>query len=76
MAKVMISVPEELLLRFDGLAERLGRSRSGLLQELMTDRIERDSEPTTEELTAMLDRLRTGLGGDSVALVKEGRPRR
>lgn len=73
MAKVMISAPESLLNGFDEVANRLGKSRSGLLQELMADCIERESEPTTDELTALLDRIRTGLGGDAVATIKSSR---
>jgi metal-responsive CopG/Arc/MetJ family transcriptional regulator len=33
MAKVNVSLPDELLLAVDTLAEELGRSRSGLVQE-------------------------------------------
>ena len=34
MRKVMISVPDELVLEFDQLADNLGKTRSGLIQEL------------------------------------------
>ena len=45
MAKVMVSMPEELLAEIDRVAEESGRSRSGLLQHVwrlyMTERLSR-----------------------------------
>ena len=76
MAKVMISVPDELLKSFDSLAQEEGRTRSGMVQDLMTERVTRGSRPTTEEITARLEAIAGPLGGDSVRLVKEGRPKR
>ena len=76
MAKVMISVPAELLESFDSLAKEEGRTRSGMIQDLMTERVARGSLPTTEEITARLEAIAGPLGGDSVRLVKEGRPKR
>jgi metal-responsive CopG/Arc/MetJ family transcriptional regulator len=75
MAKVMVSMPDDLLERLDRRARERGTTRSGLLQEL-TER-----EVSTEEgrQRRRIDELLAGAGsydGRAVAHVREMRDAR
>ena len=73
MAKVMISMPDELLARVDAEAERSGRSRSAVLREFARDALgERSGKLATR--MRELNRGGRGHGGDVVAELKAGRP--
>jgi metal-responsive CopG/Arc/MetJ family transcriptional regulator len=78
MAKVMVSLPDELLHRIDAEARRRATTRSGFLQEAAARALDR-SEP--EAMGRAIDRTRelvakAQLQGDSAALVREERGRR
>lgn len=75
MAKVMISLPDELLASVDVEAARRGTTRSGLIRQLADEALRRRSE----ERAATIDRLFAQVkprGGDAVAQLKRLRPRR
>ena len=75
MRKVMISVPDELVLEFDQLADNLGKTRSGLIQELMAERIRRSKKPSKERMLELLDRATTNRGGRTTEMIREDRGR-
>jgi len=73
MAKVMISLPDELLASVDAEAARRGTTRSGLIR-LFTDEALRQR---SEERAATIDQLFAQVkprGGDAVAQLKRLRP--
>ena len=78
MAKVMVSLPEDLLLRLDAEAERLGLTRSALLRlaserELGTG----DAAAVAAAIERSRERFaRAGLTGDSAAIVRLDRDER
>lgn len=73
MAKVMISLPDELLARVDSEAERSGRSRSRVLRELADYALGERQAKLADEMRT-LNRSARGHGGDVVAELKAGRP--
>ncbi len=73
--KVLISVPVDLLTEFDSLADSLGKTRSGLLQDVMRERIGAPRKLSPLEIKALIDSHRGTYEGDSVRAVKEGRPK-
>jgi hypothetical protein len=77
MAKVMISLPDDLLGRIDREARRRQTSRSGLLQEAARHEI---GGVDPEEFDAGLDRAREALGGiepfDTTAAIRADRDER
>jgi len=73
MAKVMISLPDELLAQVDAEAMRRGTTRSGLMREFAAVALEERSE----RLAAGMRRLGrdvSGHGGHVVEELKAGRP--
>lgn len=77
MAKVMISLPNDLLDRLDREAERRHSSRSALLQEAARREL---GWPDPAALDAAVERARTALAGagsfESAALVRAARDAR
>lgn len=78
MAKVMISMPQDLLERVDRAAKKRGTTRSGFLQRCAEREVER---PTLEEIERALEEgqeLTRGFGPDrdSTELVREDRDER
>lgn len=73
MAKVMISLPDELLARLDAEAERSGHSRSAVLRELAREALDERSTRLAARMRE-LNRGSSGHGGDVVAELKAGRP--
>ena len=73
MAKVMISLPDELLARIDARATEAGITRSATLRALA----EAALGERQRQLSARMVELQTGLtghGGDVAAVIKAGRP--
>lgn len=75
MAKVMVSLPDDLLQRIDAEARRRATSRSGFLQEAAAGALAR-GEP--EAMERAIQRMRGLVGkarlvGDSATLVREER---
>lgn len=76
MAKVMVSLPDDLLRAVDREADRRGTTRSGLLRELAEETLRQRSTQRAERM-AQIDRLDgplTGHGGGVAELVKANRP--
>ncbi len=77
MAKVMVSLPDDLLRAVDVEADRRGTSRSGLLRELAEDSLRRRSVHRAERMAAIAaDTGSGGHGGNVADLVKANRPER
>lgn len=75
VAKVMISLPDELLARLDEQARRRGSSRSGLLRELAERELAAGDARRRAALTDALEHADSH-GGQSVRDVREQRRRR
>jgi predicted DNA-binding protein len=78
VAKVMISIPDDLLKRLDRRARELGETRSGLLQRFVEREIEAVESREQEEIEKLLDQLRALPPGenanvDAAQLVREDR---
>lgn len=75
VAKVMISLPDELLARLDDRARTRGTSRSGLLRELAERELAIDSESRRSSIVSVLAGAERH-GGKSAAHVREQRRER
>lgn len=78
MAKVMVSLPDDLLRAVDVEAERRGTTRSGLLRELAEETLRRRCTRRADRMGEIdqLDGPLVGHGGDVADLVKAFRPER
>lgn len=74
MAKVMISLPDELLARVDARATQRGSNRSATLRELAEQALG-ERERLLAKRMAELDGKARGHGGDVVDQLKATRPR-
>jgi len=76
MAKVMISFPDDLLAEVDLEAERLGTTRSGLLQKAARKEIGLGSAESSEIVTRLEELATHWQGpGDAARLIREDRDR-
>lgn len=75
VAKVMISIPDDLLERLDALVESNRETRSGYLRRLAEQDLKAGSERRREEVEGLLDKatVRGGMGGDAARLIREDR---
>ena len=75
VAKVMISIPDDLLGRLDARARANRETRSGLLQRLVEQDLEADLARRREEVEELLSKatVRDGMGGDAAQLIREDR---
>lgn len=75
VAKVMISIPDDLLGRLDAQARANRETRSGLLQRLVEQDLEADLARRREEVEELLNKatVRGGMGGDAARLIREDR---
>jgi metal-responsive CopG/Arc/MetJ family transcriptional regulator len=73
MAKVMISLPDELLARLDASARERGSTRSAAIRELAEAAFD-ERERQLAKRMAGLDGHAKGHGGDVVSKLKAGRP--
>ena len=72
MAKVMVSLPDELLERIDTHARARHSTRSGFLRDLAERELTADAQRSQTEVEALLgDPVR--LGGDSTKLIRQDR---
>lgn len=77
-AKVMVSLPDEVLHAVDLEADRRGQSRSGLLRELAEEMLRRRSTARAERM-AQIDAMTAApvdRGGDVAGVLKASRPER
>lgn len=75
VAKVMISIPDDLLGRLDTRARANRESRSGLLQRLAEEELKADAAQRRREVEELLDKATVtgGMGGDAARLIREDR---
>lgn len=75
VAKVMISMPDDLLERLDALARANRESRSGFLRRLAERELDGARVAEREEIESLLDKARVpeGMGGDAARLIREDR---
>ncbi|MBN9622674.1 MAG: type II toxin-antitoxin system HicB family antitoxin [Actinobacteria bacterium] len=71
MAKVLISLPDDLLGRIDEYAKRSAETRSGFLQRLAEQEIAADNARRKKEFEELLGPP-IPLGGNAVQKIKEG----
>lgn len=77
MAKVMVSLPDDVLRAVDVEAARRGTTRSGLLRELAEESLRRRSLRRAERMMEIAAATRSaGHGGRVADLVKASRPER
>jgi len=72
VAKVMISIPDELLERIDAHAESRGETRSGFLQRVSGAAVAEESDARRREIEELLGPP-VPLGADSARLIREDR---
>jgi len=73
VAKVMISIPDELLSRIDAHVADRGETRSGFLQRLAEAEIAAGDARRQRRIEELLERATTSLGGNAAQLVREDR---
>jgi metal-responsive CopG/Arc/MetJ family transcriptional regulator len=73
VAKVMISIPDDLLTRLDGLARAKQETRSGFLQRLAERELQSDAEHRRKEVERLLDLATAPMGGEAAKLIREDR---
>jgi metal-responsive CopG/Arc/MetJ family transcriptional regulator len=73
MAKVMISLPDELLAQVDARANERGSTRSATIRELAELAFGQRADQLAQRM-GQLDGHATAHGGDVVSRLKAGRP--
>jgi metal-responsive CopG/Arc/MetJ family transcriptional regulator len=75
VAKVMISMPDDLLDRLDAQARANRETRSGFLRRLAERELEGTRAAERDEVEALLAKalVPEGLGGDAARLIREDR---
>jgi metal-responsive CopG/Arc/MetJ family transcriptional regulator len=75
VAKVMISMPDDLLERLDAQARANRETRSGYLRRLAERELDVARAREREEIDSLLAKalVPEGLGGDSARLIREDR---
>lgn len=75
VAKVMISIPDDLLERLDAQARANRETRSGFLRRLAERELETEQARKRKEIEDLLDKAMVpeGLGGDAARLIREDR---
>lgn len=75
MAKVMISMPDDLLERLDAQARANRETRSGFLRRLAERELRSAGAKRRKEIEGLLDKAIApeGLGGDAAQLIREDR---
>ncbi len=73
MAKVMISIPDDLLERIDAHATRTGETRSGFLRRVSEREIGADDARQRKHFEELLGKATVSLGGEGARLIREDR---
>jgi hypothetical protein len=74
VAKVMISIPDKLLELIDNHVAAAHETRSGFLQRLAAQELEREKAQERKDLEELLDKIGTlDLGGEAAQLIREDR---
>jgi metal-responsive CopG/Arc/MetJ family transcriptional regulator len=73
VAKVMISIPDDLLGRLDAQARANRETRSGYLRRLAERDLASGEAHRREEITRLLDLATAPMGGEAAKLIREDR---
>lgn len=73
MAKVMISISDDLLTRIDALAAENSETRSGFLQRLAEHELSAAEERRRDEIRELVELATSPRGGDAARLIREDR---
>jgi len=73
VAKVMISIPDDLLDRLDAQARANSETRSGFLRRLAERELKTVEGDRREEIVRLLDLATAPMGGDAARLIREDR---
>jgi metal-responsive CopG/Arc/MetJ family transcriptional regulator len=73
VAKVMISMPDDLLERLDVQARANRETRSGFLRRLAERELELARAREREEIEELLDKATAPMGGEAAKLIREDR---
>jgi predicted DNA-binding protein len=73
VAKVMISMPDDLLERLDAQARASRETRSGFLRRLAERELDAELVRKREELEELLDKATAPMGGEAARLIREDR---
>jgi metal-responsive CopG/Arc/MetJ family transcriptional regulator len=73
VAKVMISIPDDLLKRLDAQARANRETRSGFLRRLAERELGVDFDRRRAEVERLLDLATAPMGGDAAKLIREDR---
>lgn len=73
VAKVMISIPDDLLARLDAQARANLETRSGFLRRLAERELAEDQNRRRQEIERLLALATAPMGGDAAKLVREDR---
>lgn len=73
MAKVMISIPDDLLTRIDALAGSSRETRSGFLRRLAEQELGSAADRRRTEIAKLLEMATGPKGGDAAKLIREDR---
>src|SRR5690242_15506209 len=78
MAKVMVSLPDDLLHQLDTEAKQRGTTRSGVLRTYVEEGMQRRTDERVRRMKEILgEPVSPGrLGGDTVSFIKEEREKR
>jgi metal-responsive CopG/Arc/MetJ family transcriptional regulator len=73
VAKVMISMPDDLLDRLDAQARANSETRSGFLRRLAERELENGEDRRRAEIKRLLDLSTAPMGGEAAKLIREDR---
>jgi metal-responsive CopG/Arc/MetJ family transcriptional regulator len=76
VAKVMISIPDDLLARLDAQARASQETRSGFLRRVVEKELDADESRRREEMVRLLDLATAPMGGEGARLIREDRDSR
>lgn len=73
VAKVMISIPDDLLERLDAQARANRETRSGFLRRVAELELDASRSKEREELEELLEKATAPMGGEAAKLIREDR---
>ena len=73
VAKVMISIPDDLLERLDAQVRANRETRSGFLRRLAERELEEGEDRRRAEIKRLLELSMAPMGGEAVKLIREDR---
>jgi oligoribonuclease (3'-5' exoribonuclease) len=76
VAKVMISIPDQLLKRIDDYARSLHETRSGFLQRIAERELASGDAQRRKEIEELLGKATVPMGGNAAQLIREDRDSR